>query len=47
MLEDRPRVECARQMEITIGNFDVLLLRALRAFRGEWIAQHGESWEQP
>jgi len=47
MLEDLPRVECARQMETTIGNFDVLLLRALRAFRGEWIAQHGESWEEP
>jgi len=47
MLEDLPRAECARQMETTIGNFDVLLLRALRAFRGEWIAQLGESWEEP
>ena len=47
MLEDLSRAECARRMETTIGNFDVLLLRALRAFRGEWIAQHGENWEEP
>src|SRR5438067_1649103 len=47
MLEDLSRAESARRMETTIGNFDVLLLRALRAFRGEWIAQHGENWEEP
>jgi RNA polymerase sigma-70 factor, ECF subfamily len=41
MLEDLPRAECATRMEIAIGNFDVLLLRALRAFRAAWIARHG------
>jgi RNA polymerase sigma-70 factor (ECF subfamily) len=34
--EDRPRVECATMMEVKLGTFDVLLLRALRAFRAEW-----------
>lgn len=47
MLEGLPRAECARRMEISIGNFDVLLLRALRAFRGAWVARHGERWEEP
>ncbi len=47
MLEDLPRSECARRMEITVGNFDVLLLRALRAFRGAWVDRHGERWEEP
>jgi RNA polymerase sigma-70 factor (ECF subfamily) len=42
VLEDLPRPDCARQMEITVGNFDVVLLRALRAFRAAWIAKHGE-----
>jgi RNA polymerase sigma-70 factor (ECF subfamily) len=42
MLEELPRAECARRMEVTIGNFDVLLLRALRAFREAWLSQHGE-----
>ena len=45
MLEDLPRAECARRMEVTIGNFDVLLLRSLRAFRESWVARHGEGWE--
>jgi RNA polymerase sigma-70 factor, ECF subfamily len=42
MLEDLPRPECAQRMEITLGNFDVLLLRALRAFRAAWVARRGE-----
>jgi RNA polymerase sigma-70 factor, ECF subfamily len=46
MLEDLARAECARRMETTIGNFDVLLLRALRAFREAWVARHGERWEE-
>jgi RNA polymerase sigma factor (sigma-70 family) len=37
-LEDRPRVECAELLELKIGTFDVLLLRALRAFRERWQA---------
>jgi RNA polymerase sigma factor (sigma-70 family) len=35
-LEDRPREECAREMQVKLGTFDVLLLRALRAFRERW-----------
>jgi RNA polymerase sigma-70 factor (ECF subfamily) len=37
-LEDRPRVECAALLEVKVGTFDVLLLRALRAFRERWQA---------
>lgn len=47
ILADLPRAECARRMDVTIGNFDVLLLRALRGFRAAWVAQHGERWEEP
>lgn len=36
-LEERPRVECATLMEVKLGTFDVLLLRALRAFRSKWL----------
>lgn len=35
--EDRERVDCAAALEIKIGTFDVLLLRALRAFRAAWV----------
>jgi RNA polymerase sigma-70 factor (ECF subfamily) len=35
--DDRPRDECAALMEVKLGTFDVLLLRALRAFRAEWL----------
>lgn len=35
-LEDKPRQECAEALEVKLGTFDVLLLRALRAFRKEW-----------
>src|SRR5207248_8728818 len=41
MLEDLPRAECARRMEIAIGNFGGVLLRALRACRSAWVARHG------
>jgi RNA polymerase sigma factor (sigma-70 family) len=33
VLEERPREECAQLLEITVGNFDVLLFRALQSFR--------------
>lgn len=46
MLEDLPRTDCARRMEIAVGNFDVLLLRALRAFRQAWVERHGEKKEE-
>jgi len=34
--EEQAREACAEAMQITLGNFDVTLLRALRAFRGAW-----------
>jgi RNA polymerase sigma factor (sigma-70 family) len=33
LIEELPREECARIMEVNIGTFDVLLFRAVRAFR--------------
>lgn len=41
-LEERGREECARIMEVKLGTFDVLLLRALRAFRQQWQELVGE-----
>jgi RNA polymerase sigma-70 factor (ECF subfamily) len=38
-LEDRSREECATALEVKLGTFDVLLLRALRAFRKHWEEQ--------
>lgn len=35
-LQDKPRQECAKALEVKLGTFDVLILRALRAFRKEW-----------
>jgi len=35
-LEERSRADCADQMEVKLGTFDVLLLRSLRAFRKQW-----------
>jgi RNA polymerase sigma-70 factor (ECF subfamily) len=37
-IEDRPRLECAELLEVKVATFDVLLLRALRAFRERWQA---------
>ncbi len=37
-IEERPRVECAALLEVKVATFDVLLLRALRAFRERWQA---------
>ena len=33
LLEDRTREECAAAMGVTVGNFDVILHRACKAFR--------------
>lgn len=33
LVDELPRDECARRLQITVGNFDVLLFRAIRAFR--------------
>ena len=40
-LEDQSRQTCAEALEVKLGTFDVLLLRALRAFRKEWDALGG------
>jgi RNA polymerase sigma-70 factor (ECF subfamily) len=33
LIQELPREECAKRLGITIGTFDVLLFRAVRAFR--------------
>lgn len=33
LVEELPREECARRMDVTVGTFDVVLFRAVRAFR--------------
>jgi RNA polymerase sigma-70 factor (ECF subfamily) len=33
LIEELPRDECARRLAVTVGTFDVLLFRAVRAFR--------------
>ena len=33
LIEDRPREECAEALGVTVGNFDVILHRASKAFR--------------
>jgi RNA polymerase sigma-70 factor (ECF subfamily) len=40
-LEERPREQCAALLEVKLGTFDVLLLRALRAFRAKWQDNQG------
>jgi RNA polymerase sigma-70 factor (ECF subfamily) len=35
--EERERAACAEILEVKLGTFDVLLLRALRAFRAAWL----------
>ena len=41
-VEELPREECAVALEVKLGTFDVLLLRALKAFRKEWTEVVGE-----
>jgi RNA polymerase sigma factor (sigma-70 family) len=33
LIQELPREECAKRLDVTIGTFDVLLFRAVRAFR--------------
>ena len=33
LIEERPREACAAAMQVSVGNFDVILFRAVRAFR--------------
>ena len=36
LVEELSREECARRLGVTVGHFDVLLFRAIRAFRREF-----------
>lgn len=38
-LQDRSRKKCAEMLELKLGTLDVLVLRALRAFKKEWEEQ--------
>lgn len=42
-LSDKPRQACAEELGVKLGTFDVLILRALRAFRKEWESLVAES----
>jgi RNA polymerase sigma-70 factor (ECF subfamily) len=46
-LEDRSREDCAKELDVKIGTFDVLLLRALRSFRKEWETVTAERKSEP
>ncbi len=41
-LEDKSREDCASRLGVKLGTFDVLLLRALRAFRKRWDERNHE-----
>ncbi|MGE3546763.1 MAG: RNA polymerase sigma factor, partial [Kofleriaceae bacterium] len=43
LIQELPREECARRLNVTVGTFDVLLFRAVRAFR----KQFGERGASP
>lgn len=45
-VEELSRDECAARMDVKLGTFDVLLLRALRAFRKEWAARFGDQSDE-
>lgn len=39
--EQRPREECAEHLGVRVGTLDVVLYRAVRAFRAAWVARYG------
>lgn len=39
LIEEQPRAECARALEVKLATFDVLLYRAVRAFRSHFGAR--------
>jgi RNA polymerase sigma-70 factor (ECF subfamily) len=45
LIQELPREECARRLGVTIGTFDVLLFRAVRAFRKHF-GERGDAAEQ-
>ncbi|MBA3391866.1 MAG: RNA polymerase sigma factor [Deltaproteobacteria bacterium] len=40
LIQELPREECAKRLGVTIGTFDVLLFRAVRAFRKHFGERH-------
>jgi RNA polymerase sigma-70 factor (ECF subfamily) len=42
LIQELSREECARRLGITIGTFDVLLFRAVRAFRKHFAGRADE-----
>jgi DNA-directed RNA polymerase specialized sigma24 family protein len=43
LIQELPREDCAKRLDVTIGTFDVLLFRAVRAFRKQFGDRTGES----
>jgi RNA polymerase sigma-70 factor (ECF subfamily) len=46
LIQELSREDCARRLGVTIGTFDVLLFRAVRAFRKHF-GEHAERAEPP
>jgi RNA polymerase sigma-70 factor (ECF subfamily) len=42
LVDELPREDCARKLGVTVGTFDVLLFRAVRAFRKAFGDDHGD-----
>jgi RNA polymerase sigma factor (sigma-70 family) len=42
LVEELSREDCAKRLGVTVGTFDVLLFRAVRAFRKQFGDHHGE-----
>jgi RNA polymerase sigma factor (sigma-70 family) len=42
LIEELSREECAKRLNVTVGTFDVLLFRAVRAFRKQFGDKHGD-----
>lgn len=40
-IDNIPRQACADALDVKVGTFDVVLLRAVRAFRAAWVARYG------
>lgn len=43
LIQELPREECAKRLDVTVGTFDVLLFRAVRAFRKHFGEAEGDS----
>ena len=47
LVDELPRDECARRMNVTTGTFDVVLFRAVRAFRRHFGQQRPDGSSEP